>query len=131
MVGATQHVGDAHVEIVDYDAEVICGHAVGAQQHEVLDFEVSELDTAEDGIVERGAARLRNGEADGGTLVVIHAPLRFFAAQRSAAIAWDAALGNALCALLLQLLFRAEAIVSMASAEQPSACGAIELHARS
>ena len=44
MVVATDHVGDAHVEIVDDDAEVVRGRAVGAGNDEIVEFIVGDLD---------------------------------------------------------------------------------------
>ena len=52
MVGATNNVRDLEIDVIGYHAEVIRGAAVGAQQNEVLDFGVGELDFAENSVIE-------------------------------------------------------------------------------
>ena len=58
VVGAANDVGDAHVDVVDDDAQLVGGHAplfgvfAGAQEDEVFDFGVVEFAVAEDGVGE-------------------------------------------------------------------------------
>ena len=96
MVGAAQDVRHAHVDVVDHHAEVIGRHAVGAQQDEVLDLGVGELDAAEDGVLECGAAAFGYGEANGSAFAGFNPLLSFVARKIAADIARDAAFGDAL-----------------------------------
>ena len=52
MIGAANDVGDAHVNVVDNDAELIGGHAAGAEQDEIFDIGVLDFARAEDGVFE-------------------------------------------------------------------------------
>ena len=54
VVGSPDDVGEAHVDVVSDDAEVIGGNAVGAKEDEVLDFGIGEFDSAKNGVVEGG-----------------------------------------------------------------------------
>ena len=79
MVGAAQDVRNAHVEIVDHHAEVIGGHAVGAQQNEVLELGIGKLDAAEDGILECGTPTLGDSKANRSAFTDFDSLRRFFA----------------------------------------------------
>jgi len=45
VIVAANDVRDAHVEVVDHDAEVVRRHAVGSQEHEVIELTVREVDS--------------------------------------------------------------------------------------
>ncbi len=89
VVVAADHVRDAHVDVVDDDAEVVGRRAVAARDDEVVELGVGDLDAALDLVVPGDGARERILEADhrrdagGGVLP----GLRFSAAsgRRSAA----------------------------------------------
>ena len=51
MIVAADHMGDLHVHVVDHDAEVIGGRAVGARDDQIVEFAHSET--------RRGRARHR------------------------------------------------------------------------
>src|SRR5690606_34043233 len=59
-------VGDAHVPVVDHDAEVVGGRAVGAGDDQVVELAVVEADGALDQVVPGGDAVLRTAEAHHG-----------------------------------------------------------------
>jgi hypothetical protein len=48
VVIAADHVGDAHVVVVDRDGEHIGGRSIGAQQYEIVDIRVGARDRALD-----------------------------------------------------------------------------------
>ena len=120
VVGAADDVGDAHVHIVGHHAQVVCGAAVGAEQHEVFQFGIGEFHAAEDGVVEERAARFRHGEADGRGLSCGAAPGAFLARNLPAGafVAGRTALGGCGRAALLQFLFCAKTIVGMSGGQQ-------------
>ena len=64
VIGAANDVRDAHVDVIDHDAELIGGHAVGAEQDEIFDGFVLHFVRAEDGVFEFCGAGARHFEAD-------------------------------------------------------------------
>ncbi len=56
MVGAADDMSDVHVHIVGHHAQVVSRSAIGAKQHEILEFGVGKLHAAEDSILENCAA---------------------------------------------------------------------------
>ena len=62
VVLAAQHERDAHVHVIDDDRHVVGRRAVRAQQHEVVEHLVVELDLAAH---EVGEAHRRVGHAEG------------------------------------------------------------------
>ncbi len=66
VVVAAQDVGDAHVPVVDHDAEVVGGGAVRARDDQIVEFAVVEADRALDHVVPGGGAFLRVLEAHDG-----------------------------------------------------------------
>src|SRR5271154_5514391 len=65
MVGAADHVRDAHVDIVHHHAELIGRQAVRAQQDEILDLCVLHLAWAEHRVLKSGYTVTRHAEPDG------------------------------------------------------------------
>ena len=71
MIRATNHVADAHIDVVDDDAQLIHGLAEfflafsGAQQDKVLDLFIRKLAFAEYRVDEFCCSTKRNFEADG------------------------------------------------------------------
>ena len=64
VIGAAHHMGNAHVEIVGYNAEVVSGMTIRAEQNKVFNFLVLELKVAEDLVVKAGAACGRNSKPE-------------------------------------------------------------------
>ena len=64
MIGAANDVGDAHIDVIDYDAELVGGDAVGAQQDEIFDGFVLDFVHSEDGIFEFGHTGFGNAAAN-------------------------------------------------------------------
>ena len=63
VIGAANHVRDAHVDVVDDDAELVHGHGRNllrtfgrAEKNEVFDFVVVEFAVAEHGVVNFGVS---------------------------------------------------------------------------
>ena len=52
VVGATDDMADVHVQIIQHHAQVVGGHAIGPNQHEVFDLLGSVGDPAEDPVLE-------------------------------------------------------------------------------
>ena len=115
MIGAADDVGDPHIHVVGDHAQVVGGTAIGAQQHEVFQFGVGELYSAENGVVEKRAARLGHGKADGRGLSCSPAAGAFFARNLAAGsfVAWRAACGGCSRAALLQFFLGAKAIIGV------------------
>jgi hypothetical protein len=63
MVVAADAVRDGHVEVVHHHAEIVGRHAVGAQQHEIVQFAVGDLDAALDQVVPGHDAVVRVAKA--------------------------------------------------------------------
>ena len=70
VVVAADDVGDAHVQVVHHHREVVGGVAVGAEDHQVVEFIVAPLDAALDLVLEHHAAADRVLEADDAVGVV-------------------------------------------------------------
>ncbi|ABA50599.1 hypothetical protein BURPS1710b_2627 [Burkholderia pseudomallei 1710b] len=66
MVVPADHVRDAHVEIVDDDAEVVRRRAVGARDDEIVELLVRDLDAALHGVVPDDRPRQRIAKAQHG-----------------------------------------------------------------
>jgi hypothetical protein len=64
MVVAADHVGYAHVVVVDYDRQHVGRRAVGAQQDHVVELGVLDRDLALDGVLDHRLAVLRRPEPD-------------------------------------------------------------------
>src|SRR5207253_3639140 len=69
MVGAADHVADAHVDIIDHDAEVIRRMFVRSKQDEVFDRIAFDGNFIKDGVVVADSA-FRDSEADGAFIVI-------------------------------------------------------------
>jgi hypothetical protein len=65
VIGASDDVGNAHVDVVNHNAQLVGGKPVRAQQNEILDFGVLELAGAEDGVLKSRRARRWDTKADG------------------------------------------------------------------
>ncbi len=63
VVFATDHVGDAHLHVVDRRGQVVGRRPVGAGDHEVLDRAVLEGHRAADVVVDHGLAGNVDGES--------------------------------------------------------------------
>ena len=75
VIGAANYVRDAHVDVVDYGAELIGGQGRSTdcassrtEQHEILDLLVLNFARAEDGVVQAGGGTQRHAEAHRGIL---------------------------------------------------------------
>ena len=66
VIVAADHVGDAHVEIVDDDAEIVSGGAVRAGDDQIVELLVCNLDATFHGVVPGDDAVDRIAEADHG-----------------------------------------------------------------
>ena len=64
VVVATDHVRDVHVEVVHHYAEVVGGHAVGAQDHEVVELRIGERDRPLHQVVPAHVAVVGRAKAD-------------------------------------------------------------------
>ncbi len=64
MIAAADHMGDAHVEIVDHDGQHISGRAVASEQHHVVKLVVGKAHVALHNIVHDRFARLRRLQPD-------------------------------------------------------------------
>ena len=56
VVVATNHLGDAHVDIVDHHCEIVGREAVGTDQHQIVELGIAPLDPALDQILEHHTA---------------------------------------------------------------------------
>src|SRR5208337_1590047 len=54
VIGAAHDVGNAHVDVIGHDAQVVSGMTVRAEENEIFNFLVFELEVAEDLIVKTG-----------------------------------------------------------------------------
>ena len=116
MVVAPDHMGDAHVVVVDHHGQHVGRVAVAAQQHEIVEVLVLPDHAALDLILDHGLAGLRRLEADGG----LHARGRLgrVAVAPQAVIEAGAALGARLLAHRRQFLRRGVAAIGPAAGEQ-------------
>jgi hypothetical protein len=73
VILATDHVGDALVQVVDRDCEVVEHGAVGAGDHRIVHVRVREADLAAHQIVEAGMAVIRHPEPNRATLLRLSA----------------------------------------------------------
>ena len=64
MVVAADHVGDAHVVVVDHHGQHVGRRAVGAQQDHVVELGVLDRDLALHGILDHRLAALRRPQPD-------------------------------------------------------------------
>src|ERR1700733_3183037 len=120
VVGAADHVGDAHVDVVDDDAHLVGGHApffavfAGTEEDEVFDLFVVEFAVAEDGVAEEGFSG-GDAETDGGFYAGIR---RFAVAARAADDAANFFGGGAIGGVISAGVF-----LSSAVAEEGAAVG--------
>ncbi len=131
MIGAANDVGQAHVEIVGDDAEVVSGNAIRSQQHEIFEFFVSKLHAAKHGVVEPRRSTFGNGKSQRGRLPSIAALLRLFGAQLAAAAVvhrWPAC-SRRFGAPLFQFFFGAEAGIRVAAREQLGSRRSVKIEA--
>ena len=70
MIGAADHVCDPVVHVLDRVREVVGRPPVGADDHEILELLVRELDPAADGVLPRGHALVGHAEADRALVLV-------------------------------------------------------------
>ena len=129
MIGTAQHMADAHVQIVDDNAQVIGRPAIRAQQNKVLDLGVGKLHVAKNRVLECGTPTLWDSEANRSTFAVCYTLFGCFLRNVAAGIARHASFGDALRALLLKLFLAAEAVIRMAAVEETAGRSAIQLHA--
>jgi hypothetical protein len=116
MIVAADHMGDAHVEIVDHDREHIGRRAVGPQQHHVVELLVGEAHIALHDVVHDGLAGLRRLEPDNER----RARRRFarIAVAPASVVAHGLAGGALLRAHLFEFLRGREAAIGFAFREQ-------------
>ena len=76
VVVAAHHVGDAHVDVVHHHREVVGGVTVAAEDDEVVELAVGDLDPALDLVVPRDHAIQRVAEADHPVGIVAPARVR-------------------------------------------------------
>ena len=115
MVVATDHVGHAHVVVVDDDRQHVGGRSVGAEQDEVVELDVLHCNTPLDLILDDGLAFPRRLQADDEGLVAL-------LVQDVAPRAFDPerpALRLGLRPLLGELFLSHVAAIGVAAAEQP------------
>ena len=130
MVVAADHVGDAHVVVVDHDGKHVGRVTVATQQHEIVEVLVLPDHAALHLVLDHGLAGLRRLEADGG--LYVGRRLGRIAVAPHSVIEAGAALGARLLAHRRQFLRRGVAAISLATGEQllghfPMSCGAAEL----
>ncbi len=127
VVVAADHVGDAHVDVVDDHREVVGRETVRTEDHEVVEFGVAPLDAALDLVVEHDCARGRIAEADHAVGIV---------AQRFVAIAVVAVVARLLAARhrrgahRLDLLLRLVRVIRLAGLEQILGRLPVTIHAQ-
>ena len=116
MVVAADHVGDAHVVVVDHHRQHVGRVAVAAQQHEVVEVFVLPDHAALNLVLDHGLAGLRRLQADGR----LHAGRRLgrIAVPPQPVIEAGAALGARLLAHRRQFLRGGVAPVGLAAGEQ-------------
>ena len=116
VIVAADHMGDAHVVVVDHDRQHVGRVAVAAQQHEVVEVLVLPDHAALHLVLDHGLAGLRRLEADGG----LHAGRRLgrIAVAPQAVIEPGAALGAGLLAHRRQFLGGGVAVIGLAAGEQ-------------
>ena len=115
VILAADDVGDLHRLVVDHDHEVVERHPVAADDHEVAEQRVVELDLAADQVVEADVLR-RDLEADDrrATLGLEGGALRIGQAQAAAVVARRLLVALLLVANRVELLGRAPAAVGRA-----------------
>jgi len=86
VVGAAQDVRDPVLDVLDRRGEVVGRPAVGAQEHEVLDRLVRDLDAAEHDVVPGGRALVGHAEADRSLVFVGQARLDELVCELAAAL---------------------------------------------
>ena len=120
VVVAADDVGDAHVDVVDDDRQVVGRVAVGPQHDEVFDHRVVELDPPMHHIVVRGGAG-RHAEADGPRRAGGFARGDLVRRQTGAGPVVGPRLPRGLCrfALRLDVVGIAVAVVGVAGRDQP------------
>jgi hypothetical protein len=116
VVDAADHVGHAHVVVVDDDGEIVGRRTVGAQDDEVVEILVLDHDAALDEIVDHRFAAVGGAKPDG-----IGPVLRGFggiAVAPRALVAQRATFGEGAGANGLEFLRRAVAAVGIAGGNQ-------------
>ena len=130
VVVAADHVGDAHLAVVDDGCEVVAGHAVGAHDDRVAEGAGADGDGSADQVVDDDVSR-GNQEAHGRRLARLKPPPHLLRRQREAAavVARRPPRRQRLAAQLLEALLRAEAAVGEAGLEQLPGRGAMPFQA--
>src|ERR1700735_5014772 len=64
MVGAANHMRDAHIDVVHHYAKLIGGQTRRTQQYEVLDFGILHVSWTEDRIFKMGGACARSAKTN-------------------------------------------------------------------
>src|SRR5690606_37163872 len=115
VVVAAHHVGDAHVHVVHHHREVVGGMAVGAEDHQVVELAVGDLDPALDLVVPGHRALQRVAETDDAVRVVA---VRQAGVARGAVVARLLARGHRPLAHRLELFLRLVGVVRVAGGDQ-------------
>ena len=118
VVVAADHVGDAHVDVVDHHRQHVGRRAVAAQQHHVVELLVGDLDLALHQVLDHGLAGLRRLQPDHGR----HARRRLGSGRGRASGRRSASAGPASrCSRphRVQLLGRGVAVIGLALGQQP------------
>src|SRR6218665_3349143 len=130
VVIAADHVGDAHVVVVDNDGQHVCGRAITAQQNHIVQLRIGYAHVAlhriaDQHFIVRAVGRLdayHGFYASGGVFGVAVAP--------AAVIARRQALGQLLFAHFVQLFRRAIAVIGFALGHQLVRDFGVAVHAR-
>ena len=129
VVLAADDVGDLHGLVVDDHHEVVQGHAIGADDHEVTQQAVVELDLAADQVVEADDLGLDLEANDRWPLLGLECGALRIGQVQAATVVARRLLGRfLLTADGLQLLGRAPAPIRCAALEQPLRLSRIEVH---
>ena len=127
VVIATDHLGDAHVDVVDHHREVVGGKAIRTEDHEVVELFVRPLDPPLHLVVEHDAARGGVLEADDPVRIVA---VRLVAITVIAVVARLHAVGHRLVAHGLDLVLGLVGVVGLALAQQLVGHFAVTVHAQ-
>ncbi len=129
VVGAADDVRDAEVNVVGDHAQVVRRAAVVAQEDEIFDLGIRELDFAEDGVVESGTAGFWNGKAYCGRFSCILSPQSLGAVYlpTNAFVAGRPFFRSCFGSRAFDFLFGAEAVVCCARLDQPCGGGAVQI----
>ena len=131
MIGAPQDVRHFHFDIVSDHAQMICGYAVGTQQHKVFQLGIRKLDAAKHCILEGSHSSFWNSKTNSTRSAFTPPLLHFFSRQPAASPVVFRSPPFCLrdITALLQFLLSAKTVVAMSGGQQTLSRGLIQIHA--